>query len=214
MARRRTKTETLKAEDQALRLHVRGLTFREIGQALQLSDSEARRKVKLALERRQQEVGETDAWAQTYTELEEALRTAYSDHDAAPPGSAARIGALKLILEINDRLARLRGLELRRPNVAALNSPAGAAKDDNKVESRIVVAADSDEMKEAVASGLETFNRQMAEMFGGRTAEEQAIHMFGPENVRPERPDTTAILPAEEDFVAPSEEGNAEERSL
>ncbi len=55
IARRSAKTETFKPEDQALRPHARGLTFREIRQALELSDSEARHKVKLALERRRDE---------------------------------------------------------------------------------------------------------------------------------------------------------------
>lgn len=206
MARRSTKTETLKAEDQALRLHAHGLTFREIGQALELSDSEARRKVTLALERRRAEVGETDAWAETDAALVEALRTSYRAVEGGRPGSPPQVGALKVILQIIAYRARLHGIELERPNVAALNSPAGAAKDDNDVESRTVVAADSEEMKKAVASVLETFDRRMAERWEGRTVDEELIRVFGSENIRPARPDTTAILTDEEDFGNPGEE--------
>ena len=55
MARRSTREEALKAEDQAVRLAARGLNDREIGLALGLSESEARRKRQLGLERRGQE---------------------------------------------------------------------------------------------------------------------------------------------------------------
>ena len=216
MAKRRTKTETLKAEDQALRLHARGLTFRDIGQALQLSASEARRKVKLALERRRGEAGETDAWAETDAALVELLRTSYRDHDAAPPGSAAQIGALKLIRDLVVLRARLDGMELKRANVAALNSPAGGAKEGNDAENRTFIAANSPEMKEAVASALEAHNRDMDRLLGGGTVTEAAIRGFGSENISPARPDTAAILTDEEDFGDSGEDdaqGNAEETS-
>ena len=61
-------------------------------------------------------------------------------------------------------------------------------------------------MKKAVASALEAFNRRMVDALGGRTATDQAIRMVGPENVKPDRPDTTAILPDEDDFGNPGKE--------
>jgi len=114
MTRRSSRVEASKAEDQALRLAARGLNDREIGVALGLSESEARRKRQLGLERRRLEKAGEDQWEVVDVELAEALRTAYRDHDEAPPGSPVRVGCLKVISEILVRRARLRGVEVER----------------------------------------------------------------------------------------------------
>ncbi len=114
MTRRSSRVEASKAEDQALRLAARGLNDREIGLALGLSESEARRKRQLGLERRRLEKEGQDQWEVVDVELAEALRTAYHDHDEAPPGSPVRVGCLKVIGELIVRRARLRGVEVER----------------------------------------------------------------------------------------------------
>jgi hypothetical protein len=114
MTRRSSRVEASKAEDQALRLAARGLNDREIGVALGLSESEARRKRQLGLERRRLEKTGEDQWEAVDVELAEALRTAYHDHDEAPPGSSVRVGCLKVIGELIVRRARLRGVEVER----------------------------------------------------------------------------------------------------
>jgi hypothetical protein len=128
MGRRSTREETLKAEDQAVRLAARGLNDREIGLALGLSESEARRKRQLGLERRRQEEAVAGAWERVDAELAEALRTAYRDHDDAPPGSAARVGCLKVVIELIARRARLHGIEMERASSASPTT--GAAGGD------------------------------------------------------------------------------------
>jgi hypothetical protein len=117
---RRNRDEAAKAEEQAVRLSARGLTDREIGVALGLSESEARRKRRLGLERRgrQLEEGTEAAFIAARAELEEALRTAYRDHDDAAPGTPARVGFLKLILDLIVRRSRLRGIDLEKPGLA------------------------------------------------------------------------------------------------
>ncbi len=115
MSRRSTRADALNAEDQAVRLRVRGLNDREIGIALHLSESEARRKRLLGMKRRRAEAATVKPWSSLEAELTEALRVAYRDHDDAPKGSPARIGCLRVILDVSDRLARLRGLDTDRP---------------------------------------------------------------------------------------------------
>ena len=122
MTGRRSRVEASKAEDQALRLAARGLNDREIGVALGLSESEARRKRQLGLERRRLEKAGEDQWEVVDLELAEALRTAYRDHDEAPPGSPVRVGCLKVISELIVRRARLRGVEVERVLVPAPGS--------------------------------------------------------------------------------------------
>ena len=114
MSPRRTRADAQNAEDQAVRLRVRGLNDREIGIALHLSESEARRKRLLGMKRRLAEAASVEPWSSLEAELTEALRVAYRDHDDAPKGSPARIGCLKVILDVADRLARLRGLDADR----------------------------------------------------------------------------------------------------
>ena len=115
MSRRSTRADAQNAEDQAVRLRVRGLNDREIGVALHLSESEARRKRLRGMKRRRAEAASVEPWSSLEAELREALRVAYRDHDEAPKGSPARIGCLKVILDVGDRLARLRGLDATRP---------------------------------------------------------------------------------------------------
>ena len=100
MVRRRTRDEVLRAEDHAVRLAARGLNTREIGQALGLSESEARRKLQKGLARRRGESSAASAWERVDAALAEALRTAYRDHDDAPVGSPQRVGAMKVIVEL------------------------------------------------------------------------------------------------------------------
>lgn len=114
MSPRRTRADAQNAEDQAVRLRARGLNDREIGIALHLSESEARRKRLLGTKRRLAEAATVEPWSSLEAELTETLRVAYRDHDDAPKGSPARIGCLKLILDVGDRLARLRGLDTDR----------------------------------------------------------------------------------------------------
>ncbi len=115
MSPRSTRADAQNAEDQAVRLRVRGLNDREIGIALHLSESEARRKRLLGMKRRLAEAATVEPWSSLEAELTETLRVAYRDHDDAPKGSPARIGCLKVILDVGDRLARLRGLDTERP---------------------------------------------------------------------------------------------------
>lgn len=114
MSPRSTRADAQNAEDQAVRLRVRGLNDREIGIALHLSESEARRKRLAGMERRRAEAASVEPWSSIEAELMEALRVAYRDHDDAPKGSPARVGCLKVILDVGDRLARLRGLDANR----------------------------------------------------------------------------------------------------
>ena len=114
MSPRSTRADAQNAEDQAVRLRVRGLNDREIGIALHLSESEARRKRLLGMKRRLAEAATVEPWSSLEAELTEALRVAYRDHDDAPKGSPARVGCLKVILDVGDRLARLRGLDADR----------------------------------------------------------------------------------------------------
>jgi hypothetical protein len=111
MAHRSTRDEAIAAENQAVRLFVRGYSDGEIAVALVLSESEARRKRQLGMERRRQEAAETSAWSRLEAELLEAQRVAYRDHDEASKGSAARVGCLKVIVDLNMRRARLYGLD-------------------------------------------------------------------------------------------------------
>ena len=111
MARRSTRDEAIAAENQAVRLFARGYSDGEIAVALVLSESEARRKRLLGMERRRQEAAETSAWSRLEAELLEAQRVAYRDHDEAPKGSAARVGCIKVIVDLNMRRARLYGLD-------------------------------------------------------------------------------------------------------
>lgn len=114
MAHRSTRDEAIAAENQAVRLFARGYSDGEIAVGLVLSESEARRKRQLGMERRLQEAAETSAWSRLEAELLEAQRVAYRDHDEAPKGSAARVGCIKVIVDLNMRRARLYGLDLEQ----------------------------------------------------------------------------------------------------
>lgn len=134
MARRSTREEAMKAEDQALRLAARGLSDREIGVALGLSESEARRKRQLALERRRNEAEAAEAWERVDAELAEALRTAYRDHDEAQTGSPARVGFLKVAVEVIGRRARLHGIEVERGSAVSATETGVRGGDDGRPE--------------------------------------------------------------------------------
>ena len=139
MSRRRTRADAQHAEDQAVRLRVRGLNDREIGIALHLSESEARRKRLLGMKRRRAEAASVKPWSSLEAEITEVLRVAYRDHDDAPKGSPARIGCLRVILDVNDRLARLRGLDTDRPapvTPGASGTTPGAPAHSNGAELR------------------------------------------------------------------------------
>jgi hypothetical protein len=170
MARRSTREEALRAEDQAVRLAARGLNDREIGLALGLSESEARRKRQLGLERRRQEEAVAGAWERVDAELAEALRTAYRDHDDAPPGSAARVGCLKVVIELIARRARLHGIEMERASSASPTT--GAAGGDT------MGRPDWAEFQGAMREAEERLRQQ------GRTVIELE-RAAGHENVRP-----------------------------
>jgi len=114
MAHRSTRDEAIAAENQAVRLFARGYSDGEIAVALTLSESEARRKRLLGMERRRQEAAETSAWSRHEAELLEAQRVAYRDHDESPKGSPARVGSLKLIVDLSTRRSRLYGLDLEQ----------------------------------------------------------------------------------------------------
>lgn len=114
MARRSTRDEAIAAENQAVRLFARGYSDGEIAGVLGLSESEARRKRLLGMARRSQEARETSAWSRLEEELLEAQRVAYRDHDEAAKGSPARVGCLKVIVDLNIRRARLYGLDLEQ----------------------------------------------------------------------------------------------------
>ena len=134
MGRRSTREEALKAEDQAVRLAARGLNDREIGLALGLSESEARRKRQLGLERRREEQAAAGAWERVDAELAEALRTAYRDHDDAPAGSAARVGSMKVVIELIARRARLNGIEIERAGLGSASGDNGSSDDQRRPE--------------------------------------------------------------------------------
>jgi len=178
MAGRSTREEALKKEDQAVRLAARGLTYLEIGAALHLSESEARRKHQNGLSRRREALAGSDAFIELDAELAEAQRTAYVDHDAAETGSAPRVGFLKLILETIGRRALLRGVDLRNPqllvNAAAVTTSDGATPPDQ-----------ADSLKVAIRDAKDTLSQRGREVIDlERTA--------GPDNVRPPEEGTSA----------------------
>lgn len=114
MGTRRTREEAMKLEDHAVQLAARGCSVRQIAAVLGLSESEARRKRQVGLRRRRWQEGEGEVWASVEAQLSELLRVGYQDLDRAPAGTPARVGTLKAILEVVERIARLHGLELRR----------------------------------------------------------------------------------------------------
>lgn len=114
MGTRRTREEAMKLEDEAVQLASRGWTNRQIARALGLSTSEARRKRQTGLRRRRREEGEGQVWASVEAQLSEILRVGYADFDRAPAGTPARVGMLKALLDVVERIARLHGLELKR----------------------------------------------------------------------------------------------------
>ena len=143
MARRSTRDEAAAAENQAVRLFARGYSDGEIAVALALSESEARRKRQVGMERRRQEAAETSAWSRLEAELIEAQRVAYRDHDEAPKGSAARVGCIKVIVDLNMRRARLYGLDLEqvdqqqgKPAPGTSTTIPGAPADNNGADLR------------------------------------------------------------------------------
>ncbi len=172
MARRSTRDEAIAAENQAVRLFVRGYTDGEIAGVLGLSESEARRKRQIGMERRRRESAETSAWSRLEAELLEAQRVAYRDHDEAAKGSPARVGCLKVIVDLNVRRARLYGLDLER----------GEPEQRATVDAQST-AADAHDLREAMRD-LGERARQDA-----RTAIE-IERAAGPENVRPPEPET------------------------
>jgi hypothetical protein len=182
MTRRSSRVEASKAEDQALRLAARGFNDREIGVALELSESEARRKRQLGLERRREERTDEDQWETVDVELAEALRTAYHDHDESPPGSPVRVGCLKVISELIVRRARLRGLEVERTIPSAPGS-ANAGTGSSGCPDWTQFRADIREAEE----GLRGSARSVIDM-------ERAA---GRENARP--PEEEEISPEEEE---------------
>lgn len=173
MSARRTRKEAMDAEEQAVRLRARGLSDREIGRALNLSESEARRKRLLGMERRRRDAEGVDAWAMLEADLTEAKRVAYNDHDAAPAGSPARVGCLKVILHVGDRLARLRGLDPGRAAAATSAGAAGAAEHNKDANLRDAYRAADERMRHDARAVL---NLERA---------------AGPENVRPPEPEET-----------------------
>jgi len=183
MARRRTREEELKAEDQAVRLAARGYTDREIGAALGgISESEARRKRHNGLARRRASAEGADLEQELLAELDEALRTAYRDHDEAPADSTARVGCLRVISDLIARRARLRGLEIER---------AGSGPQASSGESE-GMAPDPASLRDAVREAREAIRRQ-----GQRVIElERAA---GHDNVRPPEAEATSDLQTEEE---------------
>jgi hypothetical protein len=158
MPRRSSRVEASKAEDQALRLAARGLNDREIGVALGLSESEARRKRQLGLERRREERTGEDQWEAVDIELAEALRTAYRDHDEAPPGSPVRVGCLKVISELITRRARLRGVEVKRvasPGPGSANAGTGSSGNPDWPQFKADIREAEESLRDSARSVIE-----------------------------------------------------------
>jgi len=178
MARRSTREEALKKEDQAVRLAARGLTYLEIGAALHLSESEARRKHQNGLSRRREALAGSDAFIELDAELAELQRIAYMDHDAAEAGSAPRVGFLKLILETVRHRGLLRGIDLRNPQLVvsatAVATSDGATPPDQ-----------ADSLKAAIREADEDLGRRGREVIDLERA-------AGPDNVRPPEEGTSA----------------------
>jgi len=170
MAQRSTREETLNAEDEAVRLAARGLNYREIGLALGLSESEARRKRQLGLKRRRQEDAAAGDWMRVDAELAEALRTAYQDHDDAPAGSAARVGSMKVVMELITRRARLNGIEIGRAGLGPTSEGNSGDGDWTRIRQ--------------LESELEAVAREAAKRLD-RDFDALAEKIFGPENVSP-----------------------------
>lgn len=173
MRRRSTRDEAIAAENQAVRLFARGFSDGEIAVALTLSESEARRKLLSGMERRRHEAAETSAWSRLEAELLEAQRVAYRDHDEAPKGSAARVGCIKVIVDLNIRRARLYGLDLER----------GGATQQPAADEAPPDSTGADLLRDSIRN-LGERNRQDA-----RTAIE-IERAAGADNVRPPEPET------------------------
>lgn len=173
MARRSTRDESIAAENQAVRLFVRGYSDGEIAGVLGLSESEARRKRLLGMERRSQEAKETSAWSRLEAELLEVQRVAYRDHDEAAKGSPARVGCLRVIVDLNMRRARLYGLDLEQSE-ATQQQATGEAQP---------TSTGPDDIRDAIRD-LGERNRLDAR---GAIEIERAA---GPENVCPPEPET------------------------
>ncbi len=172
MRRRSTRDEAIAAENQAVRLFARGYSDGEIAVALSLSESEARRKRQLGMERRRQEEAETSARSRLEAELGEAQRVAYRDHDEAPKGSAARVGCIKVIVDLSMRRARLYGLDLEQ----------GATTRQQATDQARPDATGGDGLRDAIRDAGER-SRQDA-----RTAIE-IERAAGADNVRPPEPE-------------------------
>jgi hypothetical protein len=171
MAQRSTREEALKKEDQAVRLAARGLNDREIGDALGLSESEARRKRQNGLARRREALAGSDAFMELDAELAELQRTAYMDHDAAEAGSSARVGFLKVILETVRHQALLRGIDLRNPQLV-VNAALVATSDHASRPDQL------DSLKAAIREADETLAQRGREVI-------ELERAAGHENVRP-----------------------------
>ena len=167
--KRSTREEAMKLEDQVLRLASRSLSYREIGVALNLSESEVRRKHDLALARRKEEVAGVEAYERLRAGLAEVLRTAYRDHDDAPAGSPQRVGFLKLIVEVFTRMARLDGWELEKPNLALL-APVGRGDDSHPS-----LAIDLQPLLREAGEALEARAREVIEL--GLSAGKEDVHL-------------------------------------
>ena len=178
MAGRSTREEALKKEDQAVRLAARGLTYLEIGAALHLSESEARRKHQNGLARRREALTGSDAFIELDAELAELQRIAYMDHDAAEAGSAPRVGFLKLILETIRHRGLLRGIDLRNPQLVV--SATAVAKSDGATPPN-----QADSIKAAVREAEDTLSRRAREVI-------ELERAAGHENVRPPEEGTSA----------------------
>jgi hypothetical protein len=178
MARRSTREEASKKEDQAVRLVARGLNYAEVGVVLDLSESEARRKHLNGLARRREALAGSDAFIELDAELAELQRIAYMDHDAAEAGSAPRVGFLKLILETVRHRGLLRGIDLRNPQLVvsatAVATSDGATPPDQ-----------ADSLKAAIREADEDLGRRGREVI-------ELERAAGPDNVRPPEEGTSA----------------------
>jgi hypothetical protein len=128
MGRKSTDKEVRAREEFVLRLRSQHVPWERIASSFDppISLSQAQKDHRKALERRREETTESDDWLlEQEARCEEIARTAWdmvrrlteavrNDPDANVKAASARIGALRTVMAVENRIAELRGLRLGR----------------------------------------------------------------------------------------------------
>jgi len=122
---RNDRKTVLERQDKVLRLRVRGVPNWRIAQALDITPSQAYKDYVQAQERQQEETAPKDWLLEQEAHYAEIARTAWEEHDrltqttrthpdANIRASSSRIGALRLAITAQDRIAELHGIRFGR----------------------------------------------------------------------------------------------------